>query len=73
MFAIVDVRDALVHARVYKDAWMESRVLDYLDAQSDKHFDLKRVHLFLNNSGAITQAARVDPPIAKNIEGVIVR
>jgi PAS domain S-box-containing protein len=39
IFAIVDVWDALLSDRVYRPAWKESKVFDYLRAQSGSHFD----------------------------------
>ncbi|MCB1649101.1 MAG: HD-GYP domain-containing protein [Gammaproteobacteria bacterium] len=47
IFAVVDVWDALIHPRVYKDAWPEERVLQYLRDGSAKQFDPKVVDVFL--------------------------
>jgi HD-GYP domain-containing protein (c-di-GMP phosphodiesterase class II) len=49
IFAVVDVWDALIHPRVYKDAWPEEQVLQYIQEQSGKHFDPVVVETFLNN------------------------
>lgn len=39
IFAVVDVWDALLSDRPYRDAWPEEEVLAYLKKQSGKHFD----------------------------------
>ena len=49
LFAIVDVWDALIHPRVYKDAWPEEKVLKYIKEQAGKHFDPHIVKLYLEN------------------------
>jgi HD-GYP domain-containing protein (c-di-GMP phosphodiesterase class II) len=46
MLAIADVYDALSHDRVYKKAWPEDQVLEYLMAQKGKHFDPDLLDLF---------------------------
>ena len=45
--ALADVYDALVSQRVYKEAWTETKTLDYIKAQSGKHFDPEVVDAFL--------------------------
>jgi HD-GYP domain-containing protein (c-di-GMP phosphodiesterase class II) len=45
--ALADVYDALVSPRVYKEAWTETMALDYIKAQSGKHFDPEVVDAFL--------------------------
>ncbi|HEX2979140.1 MAG TPA: HD domain-containing phosphohydrolase, partial [Anaerolineaceae bacterium] len=47
IFSIIDVYDALVNERPYREAWHRERVLAYLSGQSGKHFDPKVVDLFL--------------------------
>jgi putative nucleotidyltransferase with HDIG domain len=47
IFSIIDVYDALVNERPYREAWHRERVLAYLRGQSGKHFDPKVVDLFL--------------------------
>ena len=47
IFAIVDVWDALLSDRPYRQAWPEVKVIDYLKAQSGKHFDPEVVEVFL--------------------------
>ncbi len=46
--ALADVYDALICKRVYKDAWAEKDVLDYLKEQSGKHFDPEVIEAFLS-------------------------
>lgn len=45
--ALVDVYDALTHARVYKAAWDEPRVLALLEEQRDRQFQGRLVDAFL--------------------------
>ncbi|MFA5110298.1 MAG: HD domain-containing phosphohydrolase [Desulfobaccales bacterium] len=45
--AVADVYDALVSKRVYKEALSEDVTLDYIKAQSGKHFDPQVVDAFL--------------------------
>lgn len=47
--SLVDVFDALMHKRVYKDAWELEDVLKYLKEQSGVKFDPKLVKLFMLN------------------------
>jgi len=47
--ALVDVYDALITDRVYKKAWEQERVLNFIQQQSNKHFDPELVTLFLDN------------------------
>jgi HD-GYP domain-containing protein (c-di-GMP phosphodiesterase class II) len=49
IFSVVDVWDALSHARVYKPAWPEAEVLDYLRHASGNHLDPHLVRLFLDH------------------------
>ena len=49
LFAVIDVWDALIHPRVYKSAWPENKVLNYIQEGSGKHFDPKIVKIFLEN------------------------
>ena len=46
IFAIVDVWNALLSDRPYRKAWEEEKVIDYLRAQSGKHFDPRVVDAF---------------------------
>lgn len=45
--AVVDVFDALVHKRLYKDAWAHPAALNYLRDQSGKQFDPVVLDAFL--------------------------
>ncbi len=46
LFAVVDVWDALTSDRPYRPAWSKQEALDYIRAQSGKHFDPQAVELF---------------------------
>ncbi len=45
--ALADVYDALISARVYKDAWREEDVLALLKEEAGHHFDPELVSIFL--------------------------
>jgi len=47
--ALVDVFDALMCKRVYKEAWLLDDVLNFIQDQSGIHFDPKLVKLFLKH------------------------
>ncbi|MCX6060179.1 MAG: GAF domain-containing protein [Chloroflexi bacterium] len=47
IFAVVDVWDALLSDRPYRQAWEKSRVINYLREQSGTHFDPSIVESFL--------------------------
>jgi response regulator RpfG family c-di-GMP phosphodiesterase len=47
--AVVDVFDALIHARCYKKAWPLNDVIDFLTEEKGLHFDPQLVDLFLDN------------------------
>jgi response regulator RpfG family c-di-GMP phosphodiesterase len=47
IFAIVDVWDALSSDRPYRASWPKEKVLDYIRAESGKHFDPQVVESFL--------------------------
>jgi putative nucleotidyltransferase with HDIG domain len=49
IFSVVDVWDALISARVYKPAWPESEVLDYLRRVAGSQLDPDLVALFLDH------------------------
>jgi response regulator RpfG family c-di-GMP phosphodiesterase len=44
--SIVDVFDALISDRPYKQAWSKEAALDYIVEQQGKHFDPELVELF---------------------------
>jgi HD-GYP domain-containing protein (c-di-GMP phosphodiesterase class II) len=46
IFAIVDVWDALVTTRRYREAWSREKTLAFIQEQSGKHFDPKVVAAF---------------------------
>lgn len=47
IFAVVDVWDALTNNRIYRPAWSEEKVLQYLYQQNGKHFDPKMTEVFM--------------------------
>lgn len=49
--SIVDVFDALVNKRVYKDSWSIKDAQEYIESSSGTHFDPKLVKLFMKNIG----------------------
>lgn len=59
LFAVVDVWDALIHPRVYKSAWPEEEVLNYVQEQARKHFDPRIVRVFMENYEEIKLHANV--------------
>jgi HD-GYP domain-containing protein (c-di-GMP phosphodiesterase class II) len=58
IFAVVDVWDALINPRVYKPAWPEEQVLEYIHSQSGRHFDPHVVELFLKNYDRLKAKAK---------------
>ena len=54
--AVVDVFDALVHKRTYKEAWELDAALDYLRSQSGKQFDPVVLEAFLSIVGVDEKA-----------------
>jgi len=52
--ALVDVFDALINKRVYKDEWKLEDVLQYIEENSGTQFDPKLVKLFLINISCFT-------------------
>jgi putative two-component system response regulator len=59
--SIVDVYDALTHARVYKPAWPEEEAIEYLMAQRGNHFDPELLDLFLANLRAMREIRLANP------------
>ncbi|MFA6137307.1 MAG: HD domain-containing phosphohydrolase [Sulfurimonas sp.] len=53
--AIVDVLDALLSKRVYKDTWSIDKVIVLLKEESGKHFDPKLVDIVLKNIDEYSQ------------------
>jgi response regulator RpfG family c-di-GMP phosphodiesterase len=51
--SLADVFDALIHRRIYKEAWPLDRVLDYLKEERGRHFDPALVDMFLKNIDAV--------------------
>ncbi|MCJ7625569.1 MAG: PAS domain S-box protein [Anaerolineaceae bacterium] len=47
IFAVVDVWDALLSKRPYRDAWPEEKVRSYIQEQAGSHFDPEVVTAFL--------------------------
>lgn len=53
--ALADVFDALSHARCYKPAWDEEKVLELIRENRGSHFDPKLVDLFFENLDEIRE------------------
>ena len=53
--SLADVYDALSSDRVYKDAWSEEKVLEYIRKNSGTHFDPKLVDIFFECLGEIKE------------------
>ncbi|MFH2038321.1 MAG: HD domain-containing phosphohydrolase, partial [Chloroflexota bacterium] len=51
IFAVVDVWDALISDRPYREAWSEEKALKHIQEQSGIHFDPKVVKAFLLDYG----------------------
>ncbi len=50
IFAVVDVWDALNSKRPYREeSWSKEKIIEYIRAQSGKHFDPKVVEMFLRH------------------------
>ncbi|MEK6195001.1 MAG: HD domain-containing protein, partial [Deltaproteobacteria bacterium] len=47
--ALTDVFDALLHKRVYKEAWDLQKVLNYILDERAKHFDPRLVDIFMES------------------------
>lgn len=47
--SVADVFDALGHKRVYKDAWADEDIMNFMQEQSGKMFDPKLVQLLFEN------------------------
>ncbi len=56
IFSIIDVWDALSNKRVYKDAWPEQKVLDYIRSQAGAQFDPRLTQIFLEHYREIVLA-----------------
>jgi response regulator RpfG family c-di-GMP phosphodiesterase len=48
--ALADVFDALIHKRIYKDAWEEGRVFEFIKNESGRQFDPKLVDNFIESA-----------------------
>jgi response regulator RpfG family c-di-GMP phosphodiesterase len=48
IFALVDVWDALLSDRPYRDAWPRNKVMQHLSDQAGKHFDPRVVETFMS-------------------------
>lgn len=59
--SVADVFDALGHKRVYKDAWPESEILDYMKEQSGKMFDPRLVELLFENLESLNEIKQQYP------------
>jgi response regulator RpfG family c-di-GMP phosphodiesterase len=59
--ALVDVFDALVHKRCYKEAWPLDEVISLLKSEEGKHFDPFLLNLFLENMKAVMAIVEAYP------------
>ncbi|MEW6718590.1 MAG: HD domain-containing phosphohydrolase [Chloroflexota bacterium] len=48
LFAVVDVWDALLSDRPYRDAWSHEKAIEHIQQQAGIHFDPKAVELFMH-------------------------
>jgi HD-GYP domain-containing protein (c-di-GMP phosphodiesterase class II) len=55
LFAIADVWDTLSSNVVYREAWPQERVIEYIQHESGTHFDPRAVELFLRAINEMTQ------------------
>jgi len=64
--AIVDVYDALITRRIYKDAFSHEMSIDMIRSEADKHFDPELVKVFLSIEGqfrVISDRFREEPRV----------
>jgi hypothetical protein len=47
IFAVIDVYDALLNDRPYRKGWPRDKVLEYIQAESGRHFDPVVVEIFI--------------------------
>ncbi|MCG8609580.1 MAG: HD domain-containing protein [Pseudomonadales bacterium] len=59
--AVVDVFDALVHKRCYKEAWPMEDVLALLESEKGKHFDPRLVELLVEHLPAVEEILQTYP------------
>lgn len=57
IFSVIDVWDALITKRVYKPAWPEAQVLDYLREVAGSQLDPRLVELFLAHYATLKSLA----------------
>ncbi|MBI3160154.1 MAG: HD domain-containing protein [Chloroflexi bacterium] len=67
IFAVVDVWDALTHARSYRQAWEGEQALDYIRLNAGIHFDPEVVAVFL---ALLAQNPRQEPEAGQKGEQV---
>ena len=58
IFAIIDVWDALLTDRPYRQGWPKEKVIEHIRSLSGTHFDPKAVELFLKMVHEFTREAR---------------
>jgi len=59
--ALVDVFDALIHKRCYKEAWPINKVINELRSEEGKHFEPRLLNLFLDNMRAVMTIVEAYP------------
>jgi len=68
--ALVDVFDALIHRRCYKEPWPLPRVIELLRSERGRHFDPNLVDCFIDNIDAIMALAARFPDGASSAPAV---
>ena len=59
--SVADVFDALGHKRVYKEAWAEEDIFNYMQEQSGKMFDPQLVRLLFENMDKLKEIKQQYP------------
>lgn len=73
LFSVVDVWDALIHGRVYKDAWTDTDVRAYIEAHAGTQFDPDVTRLFLDHYSEVVageESSTDHAPMAWNLPGI---
>lgn len=59
--ALADVFDALGNKRVYKEAWSQEKILEFIAEQKEKKFDARLVDLFFESFEQISRVREMYP------------
>lgn len=68
LFSVVDVWDALIHDRVYKNAWSEDEVRRYIGAHAGSQFDPAVARLFLDHYDEVVAGEERGPAVDQQLE-----